>query len=177
VDSWPSDGPTCTIGYCPQRRVCLAVVLLVACESGAAPVEPQPFGYRPASIAKPNPRFLPFAFSVDNCVETVDVAGTFHEVTEVFVGPNGKELFRFHVNAKGTGVGRTTGARYQWNDRLFDLSNAVPSGRLTFTLNDRTRRIGQGAAVNTVVATQIKVTVNGQGNVTVDRFRALAVCR
>ena len=48
---------------------------------------------------------------------------------------------------------------------------------MTFTLNDRTRLIGQGAAVNTVVATQIKVTVNGQGNVTVDRFRALAVCR
>jgi hypothetical protein len=31
--------------------------------------------------------------------------------------------------------------------------------------------------VNTVMATQIKVTVNGQGNVTVDWFRAFAVCR
>lgn len=159
----------------------LVVVLLVACESGAGPVEPsvesQPFVYQPVSVAKPNPSFQPFAFSVDNCVETVDVAGTFHAVIQFFVGPNGKEHFRFHINAKGTGLGRTTGARYQWNDRLFDITNVVPSGRGTFTLNDRTRLIGQGAAVNTVVATQIKVTVNGQGNVTVDRFRALAVCR
>jgi hypothetical protein len=31
--------------------------------------------------------------------------------------------------------------------------------------------------MNTVMATQIKVTVNGQGNVTVDRLRALTVCR
>ena len=159
----------------------LAVVLLVACESGAAPVEPsvesQPFAAPPASVATPNPSFQPFAFPVDNCVETVDVAGTFHEVTQFFIGPNGKEHFRFHINAKGTGVGRTTGARYQWNDRLFDITNVVPSGGRTFTLNDRARLIGQGGAVNMVVATQIKVTVNGQGNVTVDRFRALGICR
>jgi len=33
------------------------------------------------------------------------------------------------------------------------------------------------AAGLSVMATQIKVTVNGQGNVKIDRFRALAVCR
>jgi hypothetical protein len=158
-----------------------ATALLIACDSGAMPGEPsaelEAMAYQPASAAKPNPSFLPFAFSFDNCVETVDVAGTFHEVIQLFIGPNGKEHFRFHINAKGIGVGRTTGARYQWNDRLFDITNVVPSGRGTFTLNDRTRLIGQGAAVNTVLATQIKVTVNGQGNVTVDRFRALAICR
>jgi hypothetical protein len=159
----------------------LATALLIACDSGPTPSEPsaelEAIAYLPASAAKPNPSFQPFAFAVNNCVETVDVAGTFHEVTQVFVGPNGKEHFRFHINAKGIGVGRTTGARYQWNDRLFDITNVVPSGRGTFTLNDRTRLIGQGAAVNTVVATQIKVTVNGRGNVTVDHFRALAICR
>ena len=87
----------------------LVVVLLVACEPGAGPVEPsvesQPFVHQPVSVAKPNPSFQPFAFSFDNCVETVDVAGTFHEVIQVFVGPNGKEHFRFHINAKGTGRG------------------------------------------------------------------------
>ena len=104
----------------------LATALLIACDSGATPGEPsaelEAIAYQPASAAKPNPSFQPFAFSVDNCVETVDVAGTFHEVTQLFVGPNGKEHFRFHINAKGIGVGRTTGARYQWNDRLFDIS-------------------------------------------------------
>ena len=60
---------------------------------------------------------------------------------------------------------------------LFDITNVVPSGRGSFTLNDRTRLIGQGEAVNLVVATQAKITVNGRGNVTVDHFRALAICR
>jgi hypothetical protein len=165
----------------PSGPAALVVVLLLACESGAAPLEPsvesQAFAYQPASVAKPNPGFLPFAFSVDDCVETVDLVGTFHQVTRFLVGPNGKEQFRFHLNAKGTGVGRTTGARYQWNDRLFNIANVVPSGRGTFTLNDRTRLVGQGSAGNTVIAMQIKITINGQGNVTVDRFRALAVCR
>ena len=158
----------------------LATALVIACDSGPTPAEPsaeiEAIAY-PASVARPNPSFQPFAFSVDNCVETVDIVGTFHEVSRLFVGPTGKEHFRFHITAKGTGVGRTTGARYQWNDRLFDLSNALPSGQLTFTLNDRTRLVGQGAAVNLVLATQIKVTVNGRGNVTVDRLRAIAVCR
>ena len=73
----------------------LATALLIACDSGATPGEPsaelEAIAYQPASVAKPNPSFQPFAFSVDNCVETVDVAGTFHEVTQLFVGANGKE--------------------------------------------------------------------------------------
>ena len=159
----------------------LAVVLLMSCDSERSPAEPsddlRAIKYQPASAARPNPSFLPFAFSVDNCVETVDVAGTFHPVTQLFIGPGGKEHVKFHINAKGTGEGRTTGARYQWNDRLFDIRNQVPGGSLTFTLNDYTRLIGRGSAVNTRVATQIKVTINGQGVVKVDRFRARAICR
>lgn len=163
----------------PTVLSALAAVLLIACDSGS-PVGPaaesQAIAFRPASTAVPNPSFLPFAFSVDNCVETVDVSGTFHEVSQLFVGPGGREHFKFHINAKGTGVGRTTGARYQWNDRLFDISNVLPTGSGTFTLNDRTRLIGQGSAVNMVLATQIQVTVNARGVATVDRFQAVAVC-
>jgi hypothetical protein len=159
----------------------LTVVLLAACESGVAPnelsVEQTPIAAGTAAVAKPNPSFQPFAFSVDNCVETVDLAGTFHPVVQGFVGPGGKEHFKFHINAKGTGVGQLTGARYQWNDRLFDITNIAPSGTVSFTLNDHARLIGQGAAVNLRLATQIKVTINAQGTVTVDRFRARAICR
>ena len=164
----------------PSANATLAAVLLVACESGLAPGEPsaapEAVADRPASVAVPNPSFEPFAFSVDNCVELVDLTGTFHAVVRFFVGPGGKEHFRFHINAKGTGVGQLTGARYQWNDRLFDITNFAPSGTVSFTLNDKARLIGQGSAVNTDVSFQAKITVNAQGGVTVDRFRARARC-
>ena len=158
----------------------VAVVLLLACESGFAPgessVESRETASLPVSVAVPNPSFQPFAFSVDNCVETVDLTGTFHQVVRLFVVPGGAGHFRFHINAKGTGVGRETGARYQWNDRLFDITNVGRSGNVTFTLNDNTRLVGQGAAPNLRLATQAKVTINGRGEVTVDRFRARATC-
>lgn len=158
----------------------LAVVLLVACESGFAPGESSPelgeIASVPASVAVPNPSFQPFAFSVDNCVETVDLTGTFHQVFRAFVGPGGKEHFRFHINAKGTGVGQLTGIRYQWNDRLFDITNIAPSGTLSFTLNDHARLVGQGRAPNMRIGVQAKLTVNAQGEVTVDRTTARATC-
>jgi hypothetical protein len=164
---------------CPGS-VALAVVLLTACESGLAPGDPAneqvATAERTAAAARPNPSFQPFAFSVDNCVETVDLTGTFHEVARAFVGPGGKGHFSFHINAKGTGVGRLTGARYQWNDRLFDITNLAPSGTVSFTVNDNSRLIGQGSAVNMDLATQIKTTVTATGNVTVDRFSATARC-
>jgi hypothetical protein len=157
----------------------LVGVMLVACDSGA-PTEPSVdragVASRPASVAKPNPSFQPFAFSVDNCVETVDLTGTFHEVVHLFIGPGGKEHFRFHINAKGVGVGQLTGARYQWNDRLFDITNIAPAGALSFTQNDYARLIGQGSAVNTVVKFRVKITVNAQGVPTVERITARSRC-
>jgi hypothetical protein len=56
-----------------------------------------------------------------------------------------------------------TGARYQWNDRLFDITNIAPVGTVSFILNDFTRLIGQGGAVDARVAVQIKVTINANG--------------
>jgi hypothetical protein len=113
---------------------------------------------------------------VENCAEPVDVSGTFHEVAQFFVGPGGKEHFRFHINAKGTGVGQLTGARYQWNDRLFDITNIAPVGTVSFILNDYTRLIGQGGAVDTRFAVQTKVTINANGEIIVDRFVVRDAC-
>lgn len=162
----------------PSATAVLAVMLLAACESGLAPGEPfvQHAADGPVAVAKPNPSFQPFSFAVDNCVETVDLVGSFHEVIHAFVGPGGKEHFRFHINAKGTGVGQSTGTRYQWNDRLFDVTNLSASGAQTFTLNDKSRLIGQGPVPNLDIVTHIKLTVNAQGAVTVDRFTARARC-
>ena len=163
-----------------SARSMIATIVLAACELGTATqvptaaAGPAPLGPELATV--PNPSFQPFAFAVDNCVETVDVSGTFHEVVQFFVGPRGKEHFRFHLNAKGTGIGQSTGARYQWNDRLFDITNVAPVGAVPFVLNDYARLIGQGGAVNSRLAIQVKVTINANGDATVDRLRVRDAC-
>jgi hypothetical protein len=93
----------------------LAALPLAACESGTAPEGSTPGEDRTALgtqfAARPNPSFQPFAFPVNNCVEMVDVSGTFHQVVQFFVGPGGKEHFRFHINAKGTGLSKSRSTR------------------------------------------------------------------
>lgn len=157
-----------------------AAILLLACESGTAPQLPvtEEGGTLPGPefAAVPNPSFQPFAFTVESCAEPVDVSGTFHGVVQFFVGPRGKEHFRFHINAKGTGVGQLTGARYQWNDRLFDIENIAPTGATSFILNDYSRLIGQGRAVDARFAVQIKVTITATGEVVVDRLVVRDTC-
>jgi hypothetical protein len=157
-----------------------AAILLLACESGTGPLSPTAEGdaapLGPELAAVPNPSFQPFAFTVESCTELVDVSGTFHQVEHFFVGPRGKQHFRFHINAKGTGVGQVTGARYQWNDRLFDITNIAPSQTVSFILNDYARLIGQGGATSFRAAVQIKVTVTATGEVVVDRFVVRSAC-
>jgi hypothetical protein len=155
-----------------------AAILLLACESGTAPQSPtdEEDARGPEFAAVPNPSFQPFAFTVATCDDTVDVSGTFHGTVQFFVGPGGKEHFRFHINAKGTGVGQLTGARYQWNDRLFDITNIAPAGAISFILNDYTRLIGQGRATDVRFAVQQKVTITATGQVVVDRTVVRSAC-
>lgn len=126
--------------------------------------------------AVPNPSFQPFAFTVPTCGEPVDVSGTFHQVVQFFVGPSGKQHFRFRINAKGTGVGHLTGARYQWNDRLFDITNIAPAGAFSFILNDYARLIGKGRAIDLRFAVQNKITVTATGTIVVDRLVVRSAC-
>jgi hypothetical protein len=157
-----------------------SAILLLACEAGTAPRSPTaeedavPLGPQYAPV--PNPSFQPFAFTVATCDDTVDVSGTFHGTVQFFVGPGGKEHLRFHINAKGTGVGQLTGARYQWNDRLFDITNIAPAGAISFILNDYTRLIGQGRATDVRFAVQNKITITAKGRVVVDRLVVRSAC-
>ncbi len=111
----------------------LAALALAACEPGTAPEGPavglDQSVLGPQYAARPNPSFQPFAFSVDNCVETVDVSGTFHEVVQGFVGPNGKEHFRFHINAKGSGVGRLRAPATSGTTACSTSRTSLPEGR------------------------------------------------
>jgi hypothetical protein len=153
------------------------LITTVACLAACGDASTAPESAAPAAVpvfaAKPNPRFEPFAFTVSNCVEEVDVSGTFHEFE---IGDPDRHIV-FHVNAKGIGIGRTTGARYQWNDRLFDNDHIPLAGPASFVLNDHTRLIGQGGAPNADFHIQMKVTVNAKGVVVVDRTVVRDTCR
>jgi hypothetical protein len=160
----------------PRLPMVGLLCILAACgDAGTAPGSAGPDVTGPVFTAKPNPSFFPFAFTVSNCLEDVDISGTFHPVTRGIPGVD--RHFLFHINAKGTGVGQTTGAKYQWNDRLFDNDHVTVTGPISFVLNDNTRLVGQGGAPNAVVHVRIKVTVNAKGVVTVDQLAVLDRCR
>ena len=158
-----------------SRLPIAALLVLCACgDAGTAPDERTATATAPEFAARPNPSFQPFSFLVTSCIEPVQVSGTFHQVTRGVPGPGGDPHVLFHINAKGTGVGQETGARYQWNDRLFDHTNLV--GAVTFVLNDFTRLIGQGGAPNIVAHIRVKVTVRPDGTVVVDRLNIIDSC-
>ena len=136
---------------------------LVACES--TPIGPSTDnGLAPAAAVVVNDRF-PFAASVFVCSEVVAFTGEFHiKVTET-ISRSGNFHFTFHINAKGTGVGQTSGDTYQWNDNIVEVVNdaALP---ITVTALQTWKLIGKGAAANFVLKQRFHVTVNANGEVT-----------
>lgn len=155
-----------------MSRLSVALLLILcACADGGTAPDTGPTAAGPALAARPNPSQQPFQFTVTSCIEPVLVTGTFHEVDRV--AGDGAHI-RFHINAKGVGVGLETGSRYQWNDRLFDNSNLV--GGESRVLNDFTRLIGQGGAPNISLQVQGKFTARPNGTVVVNRFEAKDAC-
>jgi hypothetical protein len=108
----------------------------------------------------------PFSASLFVCTEVVDFTGEFHVKTSFTSSASGNEHFTFHINAKGTGVGQTSGATYQWNDNIVEVVNDAD---LPFTLTELQtwKLIGQGAADNFLLKQRFHVTVNANGDVTV----------
>jgi hypothetical protein len=149
----------------------LLLTLCACADAGTAP-DPSPTAAGPELAARPNPSFQPFSFIVTSCIEPVLVTGTFHEIDP---RPGADGHIRFHINAKGVGVGQETGSRYQWNDRLFDNANLVRG--TSAVLNDFTRLIGQGGAPNISVHVRAKLTVRPNGTVVVDRFSIKDTCQ
>ena len=153
-----------------RLSVALLVILCACADAGTAP-DTSPTAAGPELAARPNPSFQPFQFTVTSCIEPVLVTGTFHEVDRASAD---RAHVRFHINAKGVGVGLETGARYQWNDRLFDNANLVVGE--TAVLNDFTRLIGQGGAPNVSVHVRAKFTARPNGTVVVNRFEVKDTC-
>src|SRR5919108_1447123 len=146
---------------------------LTACEStSTGPVTDN--GLAPAFAVIENDRF-PFASTQFVCTELVDFTGEYHIKSSWTASNSGNLHFTFHINAKGTGVGQTSGATYQWNDAIIEVYHdaALP---FTATLIQTWKLIGQGAADNFVLKARIHVTINANGDVTAEHDSLEVTC-
>ena len=153
--------------------VCAAMVGLVACD-GSRSTAPNVTPTAPRLEVLDNEQQLPFAFDVATCDEVVHISGVFHVVVTETVSPSGNDNFRFHINAKGIGVGATSGATYQWNDAINDTEN-FRSGSVVIAAPQTTALIGQGGVSDIHFRARFHVTVNDNGELTVliDEFEAI----
>lgn len=154
--------------------VCMAMVGLSACD-GSRGTAPTPKPTSPRLAVLDNERQLPFAFDVETCDEVVHISGVFHVVVTEAVSPSGNDNFRFHINAKGTGVGATSGATYQWNDAINDTENFRDGPGVVIAAPQTTELIGQGGVSDIHFRARFHVTVNANGELTVliDEFEAI----
>jgi len=117
----------------------------------------------------------PFAFNVAGCGEVVHVEGDFHVVIASTESKAGNAVLRFHINAKGTGTGLTSGATYQWNDAINETDKARDGSLSGVNFSQTTTMIGQGGAPDLKVISRFHVTLNANGEPTViiDRFEVI----
>ena len=106
--------------------------------------------------------------------EDVDLEGPLHILLTLTFDGNGGVHVKEHFQPQGlSGVGLTTGAKYQATGVTQDQSNFGAVGS-TFTFVNNFRIIGQGPGNNFLVHEEVHVTVNANGTVTVvhDHFSA-----
>jgi hypothetical protein len=122
----------------------------------------------------------PFSTIVNVCGEDIQVEGVFHQVVSGNISGNGNYHSKFHINAKGTGIGLVSGAKYQWNDAINENLNLTQGGSGCCgnqTISQQLRIIGQGSAPNFLLTSLTHVTVNANGDFTVFTDSFTAECK
>lgn len=118
----------------------------------------QPFGTKII-----NEQF-PFNALINFCGEDIYFEGVFHVNISENIAANGSFHAKYHINAKGTGVGLSSGATYQWNDSINESFNGNVGE--TYTFNQSWKIIGQGQAPNFKLNDHFHITINANGDVT-----------
>src|SRR5205085_10647636 len=102
----------------------------------------------------------------------VSVTGKFHFVFRPNkITSSGRFSGGLHLDAQGTGLGLSSGAKYLWRDNWTEQLNynitTGDAGHQTFRHN--LRIIGTGGAPSYNVIEVISITINANGVVTVDK--------
>jgi len=121
---------------------------------------------------------IPYAVSVfvpcanDGAGELVDLSGTLHVLLLVTVDSDSGFHAKSHHQPQGvSGIGQTTGAKYQATGVTQTQFNGKLGYETTYVNNFRI--IGQGPGNNFMIHQNVHVTVNANGEITanVDNFR------
>ena len=104
----------------------------------------------PVFAAKPNPSFQPFALTVSNYVENVDVSGTFMKSKGI---PGVDSHFLFTSTRKGPASDKPRARGASRTTRLFDDDHVTSTGPTSFILSDFTHLIGQNRTATTSTCT------------------------
>jgi hypothetical protein len=110
--------------------------------------------------------------------EVVVVTGNLHEVFTTVISGNGTLVLRSHFQPQGvSGVGLTTGDKYQATG-VTELSDVIsPPFPVTSTFVNNFRFIGQGPGNNLLVHEVAHLTIDANGVVRVDVDKASVECR
>jgi len=103
--------------------------------------------------------------------EFVDIAGEFNLVVRQVTTPTGKVHFFIHsVGGHVLGVGQTTGTEYVSNEHFNLVEHSGGNGATNLIIEFTITWVSKGRAPNNEVGKlQIFVTINANGEVTVDR--------
>lgn len=163
--------------------VLLACLVLAACaESATAPapdVTPA-FAASTSTISVIDPLaltvFVPCALG--GVGENVNLTGWLHVVIHTSVSNSGILHAKTHFQPQNlSGTGETSGDSYRGVGVTQDNLSLHPEGfPVSFTLVNNFRMIGQGKGNNFQVHENVHVTVNANGDMTVDRSHARITC-
>ena len=121
--------------------------------------------------------FVVFVPCANGCAgETVPLDGFLHTLINVRSNANGGFGLKLHFQPQGvTGVGSVTGDKYQATG--VTQQNANVNAAVTVTFVNNFRVIGQGPGNNFLVHENAHVTVNANGETTVDHDNFSIECK
>jgi hypothetical protein len=153
----------------------LSILALAGCKDVASPTSP----LAPARLSGDLITNDKVSFSSPGGIvacngETVTLSGTIHTMLKVTTNANGSTSF-FSINETLAGVGDLTGAKYQGGQREKITTNAV--GAQVFDMAITVWLIGQGNVPNTYIDSNLHVTQNANGDISVERFSDNVRCQ
>lgn len=110
--------------------------------------------------------------------ERVHFTGDFNLIVRLVTSNSGRSQFRVHSQANVKGIGAVTGTEYVSTDLLNLTETGGASGAAVFNLVYTILTVSKGAMDNSAGYIRQQLTVNADGEVTVDRTEvAFDVCR
>jgi len=154
----------------PMRMTCLGAVLACVSVPGHAAIQVNETTDISLSI------FVPCA--AGGAGEVVDVSGPLHTLMSVTVNGNHVSVFA-HFQPQGiSGIGETTGAKYQATGVTKEgFTASLQNGQANSTFVNNFRIIGQGPGNNFLVHETAHITINADDTVTVTHDNFSIECK